>query len=162
MTIRVKPSDIVKYCLWDKYVYFVLNSNTKEAEELLTKDEEMELSEQDAYIIGLLRVMITTNIVHKFNMYMIECLANKSTKEDDVLYIKKKIFEYAIDTFMSNFPSYYHYDVVWQKAIDDCEKYIADLKENIKTLKVYSATDDNVETEFYSVNNVKKLLKFNY
>ena len=44
MRILIKPSDIVKRCLWDSYTYYVVRSE-KEAEKLLKEDKEFEYYE---------------------------------------------------------------------------------------------------------------------
>ena len=74
MTINIKPSDIVKRGLWDTYVYYVVGSE-KDAEQLLLKDEEFILSERDAIVIGLLKVMETDNLIHRFNDYITHFLS---------------------------------------------------------------------------------------
>ena len=42
MKILIKPTDILKRCLWDSYVYYVIGSD-KEAEKILTEDQEFEI-----------------------------------------------------------------------------------------------------------------------
>ena len=96
MTINIKPSDVVKRGLWDTYVYYVVGSE-KDAEQLLLKDEEFILSERDAIVIGLLKVMETDNLIHRFNDYITHFLSVKSNKEGDGFYIKIKSIEHAIE-----------------------------------------------------------------
>ena len=73
MKILITPEDIVKRCLWDNYVYYILDSN-KEAEKILLENKEIELTEKDAFVIGLLKVMETENLIHRFNMNVSEFL----------------------------------------------------------------------------------------
>ena len=35
MTINIYPEDIVRRCLWDTYVYYVIGGSEKEAERIL-------------------------------------------------------------------------------------------------------------------------------
>ena len=82
MKILISPEDIVKRCLWDSYTYYILGSE-KEAEKMLKENAEVELSERDALVIGLLKVIETDNLIHKFNTYVMEFLTNKSIKEKE-------------------------------------------------------------------------------
>ena len=72
MTIKIQPEDIVRRCLWDNYVYYILAGSDKEAERLLAENQEMEISEKDALVIGLLKVIDTDNLIHKFNNHVVE------------------------------------------------------------------------------------------
>jgi hypothetical protein len=40
--------------------------------------------------MGLLKIIETTNLIHKFNTYVAEFLSNKSSKDKDMLLIRKK------------------------------------------------------------------------
>lgn len=164
MNIRIYPSDIVEYCLWDKFVYYVLNSDSKKAERMLKDDIEFDITEQDAYIIGLTRVVKTTNLIHKFNIYIIECLTNKFIKDGDkILYIKKKLLESIIDTFISKFPIYWESkNVLWDNSIKECFNYIEKFKKDLLKLDIHIINDKNNDIEYYNVAQIKKLLKFNY
>jgi hypothetical protein len=55
--------------------------------------------------MGLLKIIETTNLIHKFNTYVAEFLSNKSSK--DMLLIRKKGFDLAVDKFLDKFPSYW-------------------------------------------------------
>ena len=86
MKIMVKPSDIVKRGLWDTYVYYVVGSE-KESEKILAEDKEFELSERNGIVIGLLKVMETDNLIHRFNDYFIHFLSIKSMKDGKEIYL---------------------------------------------------------------------------
>jgi len=66
MKITITPEEIVKRCLWDTYVYYVVGSE-KEAERMLKENVEIEVSERDALVMGLLKIVETTNLIHRFN-----------------------------------------------------------------------------------------------
>jgi hypothetical protein len=162
MKIVLKPSDIVKRCLWDSYVYYVVGSE-KEAQTLLKEDKEFELSERDALIIGLLKVIETDNLIHKFNTYITELLANKSIKEKELgLLIRRKVLDVAIEKFVDNFPTYWNCSIVWDKSIKELKEYIEVIKTNISKQEIHTITEKNITSELYSTNSIKKLLKFNY
>ena len=66
MQIKVTAEDLIRRCVWDNYVYYIVGSE-KEAEKKLKENSEFELSERDALIIGLLKVIETDNLIFKFN-----------------------------------------------------------------------------------------------
>lgn len=161
MTIKIYPEDIVKMCLWDHYVYYIVGSE-KEAEKLLKENKEMELSERDALVIGLLKVIETDNLIHKFNTYVMEFLTNKSIKEKEYLLVRKKTFDLALDKFVDKFPDHWEPNSYWSKSLKELVEYVEAMKILIEKLEIHKIVDKNVTYEFYNSNNVKKLLKFNY
>ena len=161
MKIKIYPEDIVRMCLWDHYVYYIIGSE-KEAEKLLKENEEMELSERDALVIGLLKVIETDNLIHKFNTYVMEFLTNKSIKEKEYLLVRKKTFDLALDKFVDKFPDHWEPNSYWSKSLKELVEYVECMKVLIEKLEIHKIVDKNVTYEFYNSNNVKKLLKFNY
>jgi hypothetical protein len=91
-----------------------------------------------------------------------EFLTNKSIKEKDLLLVRKKTFDYAIDKFVDKFPDYWEPSLLYTKALKDLVEYIDIIKLEIEKLEIHKIVDKNVTYEFYGANNVKKLLKFNY
>jgi hypothetical protein len=160
MKILIKPSDIVKRCFWDAYSYYIVGSD-KEAEKLLKEDKEFEISERDAIVLGLLKVMETDNLVHRFNDYMVHFLTVKSIKEKNDILIRKKSLEIAIDKFLDKFPDYWVPPANYATAIKDLISYIDDLREKIEELDILKLEIQNMTQEFYSSNSAKKLLNFN-
>ena len=122
----------------------------------------MSISERDALIIGLLKVIETDNLIHKFNTYVIEMLTNKSIKEKDYLLIRKKTFDSAVDKFVDKFPDYWEPSAIWTKSLRELIDYIQNIKLDMEKLEVHKIVDKNITYEFYNSNNIKKLLKFNY
>lgn len=161
MKIKICPEDLVRMCLWDHYVYYIVGSE-KEAEKLLKDNTEMELSERDALVIGLLKVIETDNLIHKFNTYIVEFLTNKSIKEKDHLLVRKKTFDIAVDKFVDKFPDYWEPNSVWSKSLKELVEYVELMKLEIEKLEIHKIIDKNITYEFYNSNNIKKLLKFNY
>jgi hypothetical protein len=160
MKILISPEDIIKRGCWDSYVYYIVGSE-KEAQEILKENKEFEISERDALIIGLLKVLETENLIHRFNNYIYELLMNKSSKHEDLL-IRKKTLDYAIDKFLDKFPDYWEPSKMWVIALKELVEYISEIKESIDGLEVHSIVDKNITVEYYNSNQVKKLLKFNY
>lgn len=165
MQIKVYPIDLIKLCLWDSYVYYVVGSD-KEAQKILEENNEMILSDRDALIIGLLKVIETDNLIHKFNTHIVEILSNKSTsvkKETGYqLLIRKRVLDSSVDKFLDKFPTYWDPSPQWKSAIDELTKYIDGIRDDISNLEVHTEVVQNMTVEYYSTNNVKKLLKFKY
>jgi hypothetical protein len=108
MKILISPEDIIKRGCWDSYVYYIVGSD-KDAQEILKENKEFEISERDALIIGLLKVLETENLIHRFNNYIYELLVNKSSKHEDLL-IRKKTLDSAIDTIVDKNMTYEYYN----------------------------------------------------
>jgi hypothetical protein len=161
MKITLHAEDIVKRCLWDNYVYYIVGSE-KEAEKILKENKELEISERDALVMGLLKVIETDNLIHRFNTYVMEFLTNKSIKEKDLLLVRKRTFDSAVEKFVDKFPDYWEPSSTYAKALKELIEYIDAIKIEIDKLDVHKIVDKNVTYEFYNSNNVKKLLKFNY
>jgi len=160
MQIKITPEDIVKRGMWDFYTYYIIGSE-KEAQELLKKNEEFILSEKDAIVIGLLKVMETDNLIHRFNDYLVYFLSIRSIKEKSDALIKKKTLESAIEKFMSKFPIYWKAPINYQNSLKDLKIYVDDLTSKISGLEILQVTQQNITYDFYSSNSVKKLLNFN-
>ena len=162
MTIKIYPEDIVRRCLWDHYVYYILGGSDKEAEKILRENQEMEVSEKDALVMGLLKVIETDNLIHKFNGYVMELLTNKSLKEKEMLLIRKKTFDAAVDKFVEKFPDYWEPNSLFRRGLEDLVVYVENIKKEVDCLEICKIVDKNVTYEFYNSNAVRKLLKFNY
>jgi hypothetical protein len=160
MKIILCAEDIIKRGCWDSYVYYIVGSD-KEAQEILKENKEFEISERDALIIGLLKVIETENLIHRFNNYMYELLMNKSSKHEDLL-IRKKVLDSAIDNFLEKFPDYWEPTKMWAISLKELVDYIGDIKEKVENLEIHNIVDKNISVEYYNSNQVKKLLKFNY
>lgn len=160
MKITLCAEDIVKRCLWDSYTYYVVGSE-KEAEKLLKENKEFELSERDAIVIGLLKVMETDNLIHRFNDYLMHFLTVRSMKDKEGLFIKKKSLENNIDKFLDKFPDYWTPSTNYVNSLKDLVEYIDNLRDGIEKVDVVKLTIQNVTYEFYNSNTIKKLLNFN-
>ncbi len=161
MQIKIYPEDLIKRCVWDHYVYYIIGSE-KESEKILKENKEIEISERDALVIGLLKVIETDNLIHKFNTYVMELLTNKSVKEKDYLLVRKKAFDYAIDKFLDKFPDYWEPNLLYTKSLKELVDYVEIMKVEVEKLEIHKIVDKNITYEFYGANNIKKLLKFNY
>lgn len=161
MKITLCAEDLIKRCCWDSYVYYILGSD-KEGQRILEENVEMEISERDALVIGLLKVIETDNLIHKFNNHVAEFLANKTKKEDELLLVSKRAFDISVDKFLDKFPDYWEPSIRWTSSLKDLVDYIEKFKEKLETLEIHKIVDKNITYELYNSNNIRKMLKFNY
>jgi hypothetical protein len=161
MKITITPEDLVRRCLWDHYVYYILGSD-KNAEVLLTENKELEISEKDALVIGLLKTIETDNLIHKFNTYVVDFLTNKSINNNNQVLIRKKALEISVDKFLDKFPDYWIPNTIYKKSLSELVDYLEEFKLKMEKLDVQKVTDQFGTYEFFVSNNVKKLLSFNY
>ena len=161
MEIKIFAEDIVKRCLWDTYVYYIVGSE-KEAEQILKENKEILISERDSLIIGLLKVIETDNLIFKFNNFVVELLTNKSSKVNEYSLIRKRTFDYAVDKFLDKFPDYWTPNSNYIKSLKELVVYIDNFKIEIDKLEIHKVVDKNITYEFYNSATIKKLLKFNY
>jgi hypothetical protein len=161
MQIILCAEDLIKRCLWDSYVYYVLGSD-KDAELILKENKEFEISERDALVIGLLKIIETSNLIHKFNTYIAEFLSNKSINSGKDVLIRKKGLELAVDKFLDKFPDYWIPNTEYKNSLTELVDYIEVFKIAIEKLEIQKITDQFGTHEFLNSNNVKKNLSFNY
>jgi len=161
MRIKITPDEIIKRCAWDAYVYYILGTD-KEAQRILEENEEFEISEKDALVIGLIKVIETDNLIYKFNTYIAEFLANRTKKQNDLLLVSKRAFDIAVDRYMDRFPDYWDPSPRWASSLKDLNEYIDTFRENLEELEIHKVVDRNITFDLYPSNKIKKMLKFNY
>lgn len=105
MKIILKPSDLIERFIWDKYSHFCLQFKSKqEINEIIQKNEEFEISENDAFVIGLTCVIYTTDIIHKFKQYLKEIIEHKSFEYENRLHLNKQILINSAREFKNKIP----------------------------------------------------------
>jgi hypothetical protein len=86
MILSIKPSDLIKRFIWDKYQHFCLQHlSYNDINNLIKTDKEFIISEEDAFVIGLTNVIYTDNVIYKLKQHMKEVLENKSFDEKETL-----------------------------------------------------------------------------
>jgi hypothetical protein len=161
MKIILCAEDLIRRCLWDSYVYYVLGSD-KDAEQLLKENKEFEISERDALVIGLLKVIETSNLIHKFNTYVVDFLTNKSINQGKDVLVRKKGLETSVDKFLDKFPDYWIPNAEYKRSLTELVDYIEVFKSGIEKIDIIKVTDQFGTHEYLNSNNVKKQLSFNY
>jgi|LFRM01.1.fsa_nt_gb hypothetical protein len=160
MIITVTPEDLIRRCLWSEYKRFVLKSRIEEDIKLIIKENKpIVLSENDAYVIGLLKVIETDNLVHRFIVHMKDVINIKSNIFDKNVYLSVKIVENELDNFKKRFPDYWEADYVYSRAISDLIEFIENKKELIKELEVYEFKIKERKVRYYQSKDIKKVLE---
>ena len=160
MIITILPEDIIKRGLWVEYKKFVLkDKNEEEIKEIVEKNEPSIISEEDAFVVGLLKVIETDNLIHVFNNHIIETLQIKSNIFDNCLYINKNIISREITSYKTRYPNYYKPNIIYQKSIDALFLYVDKIKESLDKLESFEYESKEKKYEFYNSNQVKRILE---
>jgi len=161
MKILIRPEDIIKRALFTKFKKFVLKGmNKKSISDLIIENEYVEMTENDAYVIGLLRVIETINLVHCFRLEIEEFVKLKTTINKDRVIINKSSLLKEVSEFKDRFPEAFKPDLVWSKAIDDLVVFVDVVFEQISALDVVEIEyKEKTYTYVYS-KQVNKILKY--
>lgn len=127
MEIKLRVSDLIERLLWDNYKTFCLaDLKTEEIDKIIEADEEFIITEKDAFVIGLLNVIYTQEVVYKYKQYLREIIDNKSFLFEDVepnktikrKYITRKILTTNAKAFLKKIPKNYESNnIVFNKQI---------------------------------------------
>lgn len=160
MIITITPDDIIKRCLWKAYKRFALRNVTEdEIEKIVKENKPISLDEEMAYVIGLLKVIETDNLVHKFDTHIIDILRIKSTIQNNDVFISKRIIEMEIDNYIKRFPNYWKPDKNYDKSLSDLALYIDKIKENIVNVEISEFKVKDRIVKYYSSKSIKKLIE---
>jgi len=161
MNILITPEDIIRRCLFTKYKKFVLKDKTKaEIIRIIEKNEIHSLSENDAYVIGLLKVIETDNLVHRFRLEIEEFVKIKTTVNKDRVIINKTAILNEIMEFKNRFPEYYVTDNFYQEKINEMKEFIDDVYGKVSDLEVIEITFKDKNYKFVYSKEVNKILKY--
>ena len=159
MIITVTPEDLIRRCLWSDYKRFTLRSKSElEIEVLIRENKPMLLTEDDAYAIGLLKVIETDNLVHRFTVHVREMLNIKSTIFDKNVYISVRIVENELENFKKRFPTYWKADMTYEKSIKDLNEFIEKLQNLIKTFEIFEFKIKEKKVRFFQSKDIKKMI----
>lgn len=159
MQIIVTPNDIIQRCLWDKYKRFILYEKLEEdIKKIVDENKPFSLSEEDAYAIGLLRIIETDNLVHRFNENILDILQIKSNIIKDELYINKTTIIREVSTYMNKFPEYYKPPFNYKQSIDDLKKYIEYVDKEISKLEIINVKNKDKMFAYFRSKDIRKCL----
>lgn len=161
MQIIVTPSDIIQRCLWDKYKKFILyDKSEEEVKKDVEENKSFPISEENAYAIGLLKIIETDNLIHRFNENILEVLQIKSNIIQDELYINKITITREISSYMNKFPIYYKPPFNYKQSIEELKLYIDSINEQSSKLEIISVKNKDKMYYYYRSKDIRKCLTF--
>jgi len=160
MIITICAEDLIRRCLWSDYKRFVLKDKSEQEIQIIVKENKpIVLSENDAYAIGLLKVIETDNLIHRFVVHIREIINIKSTIFDKNVYLSVKIVENELESFKKRFPDYWEADVVYKKSIEDLIAYINKLQALIKTFEIFEFKIKDKKVRYFQSKDIKKMIE---
>ena len=160
MIITVTPEDLIRRCLFSDYKRFVLKDKSEQEVQLLVKENKpIALTENDAYAIGLLKIIETDNLVHRFTVHMKDMINIKSTIFDKNVYMSVKIVENELESFKKRFPEYWVADSVYEKSIEDVNTHILKLQALIKTFEIFEFKIKDKKVRYFQSKDIKKMIE---
>lgn len=161
MKITISPSDIIERCLWDDFEYYVLSKDV-DKKELIKNNEDFEINENDALVIGLLKCVETNNLSHRLNQHIQYFISNRAFTIEKKYYIKKKLLFGMIENFRKKFPKEWTPGPMYKQSLEDVLAYIEYLLEALDKLKITENTDNFGTHDLVEINHVKKMLKYHH
>ena len=159
MIITVNPEDLIKRCLWSDYKRFVLKSKSEQEIQLIVKENKpIVLSENDAYAIGLLKVIETDNLVHRFTVHMRDMINIKSTIFDKNVYLSVRVVENELENFKKRFPNYWEPNSTYETAIKNLFEHISNLQKIIKDIEIHVFKIKDKDVRYYQSKDIKKMI----
>jgi len=160
MIITICAEDLIRRCLWSDYKRFVLKDKSEQEIQIIVKENKpIVLSENDAYAIGLLKVIETDNLIHRFVVHIREIINIKSTIFDKNVYLSVKIVENELESFKKRFPDYWEADSIYEKSIKDLIDYINQLQSLIKTFEVFEFKIKDKKVRYFQSKDIKKMIE---
>jgi hypothetical protein len=160
MIITITPDDIIKRCLWSSYRRFSLRGIPEAKVELIVKENKpISIDEELAYVIGLLKVIETDNLIHRFDSHMMEILRIKSTIQQNEVYISMRVVEMELDNFKKRFPSYWIPDSNYEKSLVELKEYVESIQAQIPDVEILEFKVKERMVKYFSSKVIKKLIK---
>lgn len=159
MQILVTPDDMIKRCLWSDYKRFCLKDKTSEEINKIIEDNQITVLDEDsAYVIGLLKIVDTPNIIHRFKLHIDEVLKEKSNIYNNKLYIIRTIMLRDISSFKYRFPDVYKPPFEYKIGIDEMINFSNYLYGEVEKLPIHTFQNQEKIYSYVSSNQVKNLL----
>ena len=159
MQIIITPNDIIQRCLWDKYKKFCLyNNDEEEIKKIVEDNKPISLSEEDAFAIGLLKVIETDNLIHRFNENVLDSLQIKINRIKDEQFINKNTILKDVTTYMNKFPEYYKAPFNYRQGIDDLIIYIKNIEKKLNNIETTNVKQREKIFIYFKSKDIKKCL----
>ena len=133
-------------------------------ETVLSQDNEIEISTETAYVIGLVAVLSSHNIPWVFRSCLLPFLSNRCIKHKDAagvesLYVKKKSVELFCQTFDHKYPEYWDAPNEYRKGIEEYIVYRDKFLSAVANLPVKELKIQNIPGEYVRHESLVRLLQ---
>ena len=158
--ITITPDDIIRRCLWASYRRFSLRGTPESKIEIIVKENKpISMDEELAYVIGLLKVIETDNLIHRFDSHMMEILRIKSTIQETEVYISMRVIDMELDNFKKRFPIYWQPDSNYETSLVELKEYITKIQAQIPGVEIQEFKVKDRMVKYFSSKSVKKLIE---
>ena len=157
------PEDLLKRALWGDYKRFALRDhNDDDLQKIVLENNPISISEETGYVIGLLKVIETDNLVHRFSTHISEVLKNKSTiftsaSGDKNVYISVKVVENELINFRKRFPEYWKGD--YENAIKKLNLHIDKIENSVKDFEIFEFKIKEKKVRYFQSKDIKKMIE---
>lgn len=159
MQILITPEDIIKRCLWSDYKRFCLKGKSEDNILIIIEENKpIILKEEDAYVIGLLKIVETPNLVHRLKENMDEMLKIRSNIFNNKLYIIKSVALKEINQFVLRFPPTFKPSFEYKKGIEDLKIFSEKIYNEVDKLPTQLFQNGDKTYTYVSSNNVKDIV----
>lgn len=160
MQILITPEDIIRRCLWLEYKKFCLkDKNEEEIRKIIEENNPVVLKEEDAYVIGLLKVVDTPNLVHRLKEHVNEVLKIKSNIFNNKIYIIKSVAMKEISTFTQRFPEGFKAPFGYKQGIEDLKIFADKIYSEVDKLQTHPFQNGDKTYTYISSNGVKDIVE---
>jgi hypothetical protein len=159
MQILITPEDIIRRCLWLDYKRFCLKEKgEEELRKVIEENKPIALNEEDAYVIGLLKIIETPNLVHRLKEHMDEVLKIRSNIFNNKLYIIKSVALKEIGQFVQRFPDGFKAPFEYKKGIEDLKVFSEKIYAEVDKLQTQTFQNGDKTYTYISSNGVKDIV----
>lgn len=159
MQILITPEDIIKRCLWSDYKRFCLKGKSEDNILIIIEENKpVALKEEDAYVIGLLKIVETPNLVHRLKEHMDDVLKIRSNIFNNKLYIIKSVALKEISQFVLRFPPTFKAPFEYKKGIEDLRIFSENIYKDVDKLPTQTFQNGDKTYTYVSSNNVKDIV----
>jgi hypothetical protein len=135
------------------------DKSEQEIQIIIKENKPIVLTENDGYAIGLLKVIETDNLIHRFKVHMKDMINIKSSIFDKNVYMSVKVVENELESFKKRFPESWIADSVYEQAILDLNVHINQLQALIKTFEIFEFRIKDKKVRYFQSKDIKKMIE---
>jgi hypothetical protein len=129
-----------------------------EIKKIIEENNPTLLKEEDAYVIGLLKVVETPYIAHRFKEHMNDILKIKSNIFNNKLFIIKSVVLKEISSFKLRFPESFKAPFEYKSGIEELKIFSDKIYGEVDKLPTQTYQNQDKTYTYVSSNSVKDLV----